>query len=82
MKFNKCKVQLKEVAFLGHIVSGDGIMVDPEKIKVVNNWPKLLSPVDIRSYLGLAKHYRSFLEGFSYTTLPLTKLTQNKVKFK
>ncbi|WMV36918.1 hypothetical protein MTR67_030303, partial [Solanum verrucosum] len=47
---------------LGHIVSSDGIRVDTQKIKAVQNWPRLTSPTDIRSFLGLAGYYRRFVE--------------------
>ncbi|KAH0637697.1 hypothetical protein KY289_037612 [Solanum tuberosum] len=50
------------VAFLGHIVSGDGIRVDTQKIEAVQNWPRPTSPTDIRSFLGLAGYYRSLSE--------------------
>ncbi|KAH0781706.1 hypothetical protein KY290_001304 [Solanum tuberosum] len=61
-KFSKCEFWLESVAFLGHIVFGDGIRVDTQKIEVVQNWPRPTSPTDIRSFLGLAGYYRSFQE--------------------
>ncbi|KAH0689385.1 hypothetical protein KY289_016743 [Solanum tuberosum] len=53
-KFSKCEFCLESVALLGHIVSGDGIRVDTQKIEAVQNWPRPTSPTDIRSSLGLA----------------------------
>lgn len=47
-KFSKCEDWLREVVFLGHVVSGDGTMVDPKKTDVVRNWPRPLSPLKIR----------------------------------
>ncbi|WMV14120.1 hypothetical protein MTR67_007505 [Solanum verrucosum] len=61
-KFAKCEFCLEFVVFLGHIVSGEGIKVDTQKIEVVQNWPRPISPTDIRSFLGLAGYYRSFQE--------------------
>ncbi|KAH0708921.1 hypothetical protein KY290_010437 [Solanum tuberosum] len=72
---------LRSVAFLGDIVSSEGIQVDSQKIEVVKQWPRPTSPTDIRSFLGLAGYYRRFMEGFSCITSSLTKLTQKKVKF-
>ncbi|KAH0679031.1 hypothetical protein KY284_020116 [Solanum tuberosum] len=80
-KFSKCEFWLESVAFLSHIVSGDGIKVDTRKIEAVQNWPRPTSPTDIRSFLVLAGYYRRFVEGFSSIAPPLTKLTQKTVKF-
>ena len=63
-KFSKCEFWLKEVAFLGYVVSGEGIKVDPKKTEAVKNWPRPLSPSVINSFLGLAGYYRRFVEGF------------------
>ncbi|WMV54222.1 hypothetical protein MTR67_047607, partial [Solanum verrucosum] len=49
-------------AFLGHVVSGDGIKVDPKKTDVIRNWPRPLTPSDIRSFLSLAGYYRRFTD--------------------
>ena len=56
-KFDKCKFWLEEVAFLGYIVTREGISVDPEKIKAVAEWPRPTNVTEIRSFLGLAGYY-------------------------
>ncbi|KAH0765418.1 hypothetical protein KY285_001289 [Solanum tuberosum] len=71
-KFSKCEFWLEPVAFLGHIVSGDGIRVNTQKIEAVQNWPRPTSLTDIKSFLGLAGYYRRFIEGFSSISSPLT----------
>ncbi|KAH0658259.1 hypothetical protein KY289_027007 [Solanum tuberosum] len=80
-KFSKCEFWLMFVAFLGHIMSSNGIKVDPKKMDSVKSCPKPLSPIDIRSFLGLAGYYRRFVEGFSSIASPLMALTQKKAKF-
>ena len=74
-KFKKCEFWLDKIAFLGHIVSSEGISVDPSKVEAVENWPRPKSVSEVRSFLGLAGYYRRFVEGFSKIALPLTQLT-------
>ncbi|WMV30055.1 hypothetical protein MTR67_023441, partial [Solanum verrucosum] len=61
-KYEKCEFWLREVAFLGHVVSGDGIKVDPKKTDVIRNCPRPLTPSNIRSFLGFAGYYRRFTD--------------------
>ena len=73
-KLSKCEFWLKEVSFLGHVVSGSGISIDPSKVDVVFQWETPKSATEIRSFLGLVGYYRRFIEGFSKLELPFTKL--------
>ena len=74
-KFSKCEFWLQSVAFLGHIVSSEGIGVDSQKIEVVKQWPRPTYAIDIRIFLGLAFCYRKFGEGLLSIASPLTRLT-------
>lgn len=80
-KFSKCEFWLHQIGFLGHIVSGDGIAVDPEKIRAVVDWPRPTTVTEIRSFLGLAGYYRRFIEGFATLSSPMTKLTRKDARF-
>ena len=53
-KFSKCDFWSREVQFLGHVVTREGIKVDPAKIEAVMKWETPRSPTEIRSFLGLA----------------------------
>jgi hypothetical protein len=72
VKLNKCKFWLKEVSFLGHIISEGGILVDPIKVKDVLSWNTPQNVLDIRSFVGLAGYYRRFIEGLSKISMPMT----------
>jgi hypothetical protein len=79
---SKCEFWLKQVAFLGHIVSKGGISVDPNKIQDVLSWNAPMSVGNIRSFLGLAGYYRRFVEGFSKINKPMTELLEKDKNFK
>ncbi|GKB25875.1 putative reverse transcriptase domain-containing protein [Tanacetum coccineum] len=74
-KFSKCELWLREVQFLGHVINGDGIHVDPSKIEAVKNWKAPKTPSEVRLFLGLARYYRRFIENFSKIAKSLTILT-------
>ncbi|XP_062105107.1 uncharacterized protein LOC133816821, partial [Humulus lupulus] len=80
-KFKKCEFWLSQVAFLGHIISRDGVAVDPSKVEAVKDWPRPKNASEVRSFLGLAGYYRKFVDGFSKIATPLTNLTRKQQKF-
>ncbi|KAG8492331.1 hypothetical protein CXB51_009857 [Gossypium anomalum] len=80
-KFSKCEFWLREVSFLGHVVSASGIRVDPSKISAILNWEPPRNITEVRSFLGLAGYYRRFVKGFLMIATPMTKLLQKDVKF-
>ena len=80
-KLSKCDFWLDRISFLGHVVSGDGISVDPEKIKAIMDWKQPTTVTEVRSFLGLAGHYRKFVQDFSKIAKPMTQLTQKNERF-
>ncbi|GFW36421.1 retrovirus-related Pol polyprotein from transposon 412 [Trichonephila clavipes] len=78
---SKCKFFQKEVNYLGHIISAEGVRTDPEKVSAVKNWKRPENLRELRSFLGLCTYYRKFVKGFSNIARPLHKLTESKQKF-
>ena len=80
-KFSKCEFWLQEVAFLGHVLSAEGVVVDPAKIEAVKEWDQPRNVTEVRSFLGLAGYYRRFIENFSKIARPMTKLLKKTKEF-
>jgi hypothetical protein len=80
-KFSKYDFWLKEVAFLGHIITDGGIKVNPGKISEILNWKQPTDVSKIRNFIGLAGYYRRFIEGFSKIVKPLTSLLEKGKEF-
>lgn len=66
---------------MGHVISVQGVQVDPRKIEAVKSWERPKNVTEIRSFLGLAGYYRKFVKGFSSIARPLTQLTQKDQSF-
>jgi hypothetical protein len=77
----KCEFWLEEVKFLGHVISKEGIAVDPSKVEAVVAWERPKTATEIRSFVGLAGYYRRFIEGFAKIVAPLTNLTRKNQIF-
>ena len=73
-KFSKCEFWVKEFGFLEHVISGEGIAVDPTKVASITKWLAPPSLGEIRSFLGLTSYYRRFIENFSNTAKPMVEL--------
>ena len=71
---DKCQFLMKEVTYLGHILSESGVRLDPEKIKVLQEYQHPKNVKSLQSFLGFCNYYRRFVQNFSEVVLPLTKL--------
>eukprot|EP00253_Pinus_taeda_P002210 PITA_02210 len=81
-RMRKCDFFKEEIQYLGNVVTKEGIVVDPEKIRTIMEWPIPKDVVDIRSFMGLAGYYRRFVEGFSRVAYPITSLQKKGKVFK
>lgn len=77
-KRSKCHFFLKQVQFLGHVISQSGIAVDPEKTTAITNWPMLKTFKDAQRFLGLTGYYRRFIKDFSAIAKPLHEFAAKK----
>jgi hypothetical protein len=80
-KLRKCEFWMKQVAFLGHVISKGGISVDPRKVQDVLNWNASMSVGDIRRFHGLGGYYQMFIEGFLKISKPMIVLLKKDMKF-
>ena len=90
LKASKCDFFKSQVTYLRHVVSEDGIKTDPEKIRVLKDWPVPKSVRNVRKFLGFSGYYRRFLHGFSsivrrlndlLVDIPTKKGTKKNPKF-
>ncbi|XP_050233339.1 uncharacterized mitochondrial protein AtMg00860-like [Mercurialis annua] len=80
-KCSKCEFWLEKVVFLSHVISAEGIYVDPKKVEAIIKWNSPSNVHEVYSFLGLAGYYRRFVKDFSIIASPLTKLLRKDVKF-
>ena len=81
LKLEKCEFSVSTVSFLGFIIGTNGISMDPEKIKAIQEWKPCRSVHDIQVFLGLTNFYRRFIKDYSKICTPLTALLKKDVKF-
>eukprot|EP00253_Pinus_taeda_P033690 PITA_33690 len=81
-KYRKCDFFKEQIQHLGHIITKEGITVDPEKIRTIMEWPVPKDVADIRPFMGLAGYYRQFVRGFSRVAYPITSLQKKGKTFK
>jgi hypothetical protein len=80
-KFSKCDFFKKEIQYLGHVISVEGVAVDPAKIKAIMDWPAPRNVMEVRSFMGLAGYYRIFIKGFSKIGNPIMSLQRKGKRF-
>jgi hypothetical protein len=81
-KLPKCQFFQSRVTFLGHVLSKDGLSVEGDKIKAMNEWPRPQNRKHILSFLGLCGYYRTFIANFSQIALPMTELLKETKEWK
>ncbi|BES90780.1 multicellular organismal development [Nesidiocoris tenuis] len=77
----KCAFFRRETAYLGHVISKQGVQTDPVKTKAVLEWPVPKSKKNVRAFLGFCSYYRRFVKGFADIAKPLTRLTEGNAQF-
>ena len=69
------------IHYLGHVISGEGIAMDPAKVEAIMEWPTPTNFTEVRSFMGLAGYYRWFIEGFSKIENIIMEVQKKKKKF-
>ena len=80
-KLSKYDFNRDRIQYLDHIISKEGISVDPKKIEAIMNWPTPINVTDVRSFMGLVGYYKRFIEGFSKVAHAITSFQRKGVKF-
>jgi hypothetical protein len=82
LSFRNTLFCIDRLVFLGFVVSAQGIEVDEEKVKAIQDWPTPKTVSDVRSFHGLASFYGRFVQDFSSIATPLTEIVKKEVGFK
>ena len=81
LKLSTCEFGKTSLNYLGYIVGGGKLKIDPTKINVIVMWPRPKNVMEVRSFLGAIQYWRNFISHFSFIASPLHALTSPKVSF-
>jgi hypothetical protein len=81
LKISKCEFGKTSLVYLGHIVGGGELKVDPSKVKVILDWPNPNNVTEVRSFLGSSQYWRKFIANFCSIAAPLHAVTRIKQVF-
>lgn len=81
LKLCECEFGKTALVYLGYIVGGGQLKIDPTKIDVIINWPRPQNVTEVRSFLGVVQYWRKFISRFSFIASPLHALTSSKASF-
>lgn len=71
-----------KVKFLVHVISQEGVVVDPSKVEAIIDWERPKNASEVRSFLGLTDYYRKFMQGFSHVVIAMIQLTRKEIPFR
>jgi hypothetical protein len=77
----KCEFLRKEVNYVGHVISEDGVRPVPKKVESIVNFPTSNTVKQLKSFLGLASYYRKFVPEFRRIAAPLHRLLKKDTKY-
>ena len=81
LKPSKCEWFQTETTFVGYQISEQGIEIDPDRIRIIRDWPRPQNVKDIRKFMGMLQYYRKFIKDFAKISSPLTELTKDKIQW-
>ena len=81
LKPGKCRFGKNKVEYLGHIISKEGLSVDPKKVQIIKDFPRPRTQTEVRSFLGCCNYYKKFCKNFAMIARPLNKLLMKDVSF-
>ena len=81
MNGKKCNFARDEVKYINHILSAEGVQIDPSKTDVISSWPRPKTPKQIRSFLGMTNYYKKFIDRYAQRSAPLRDLLSKEVPF-